>query len=170
MLQPQVAAGNTARSYQMGALGLPGEIGNSEVMSAFRTSPGYEFQRGQGLNAVQTSAAAGGRLFSGGTLKGLTEYGQGLADQEFGNWYDRLGGIAGGGATATGRMVDAGSNTASNLSNLAIQGGDARASSYTGMANAVGGGLNNLAYLSAYYGNGNKQAAAPVPRPNPLYR
>jgi hypothetical protein len=152
LLRPSVNAGNLARQYQMGALGLPGDISYDEAVNAFRTSPGYEFQRGQGLNAVQTSAAAGGQLFSGKTLKSLNQYGQGLADQEFGNWYSRLGGLSGSGDAATGNLVNAGTNTTNSLASLATAGGDARASSYAGVGSALGGGLSNLAYLSAYYG------------------
>jgi hypothetical protein len=157
LLTPSINAGNLARDYQLGALGLPGSVGYDEAMNAFRTSPGYEFQRNQGLNAVQTSAAAGGQLFSGKTLKSLTNYGQGLADQEFGNWYGRLGGLSGSGDAATGNLVNAGANTTNSLASLATSGGDARASSYAGMGDALGGGLNNLAYLSAYYGGPKRQ-------------
>lgn len=155
LLQPSINAGNLARDYQLGALGLPGDISHDQTLAAFRTSPGYEFQRDQGLNAVQTSAAAGGQLFSGKTLKSLNQYGQGLADQQFGDWYSRLGGLSGSGDAATGNLVSAGTGTANNLSSLATAGGDARASSYEGIGNALGGGLSNLAYLSAYY-NQNK--------------
>jgi len=155
LLQPSINAGNTARGYQLGALGLPGDISYDEVMQAFRTSPGYEFARSQGLEGVQTSAAAGGQLFSGKTLKDLNKYSQGIADQEFGTWYDRLGGMSGSGQSAAGNLVNAGTNTANSLSNLAVQGGDARASSYGTMAGAINTGIGSLADLYAkYYGGG----------------
>ena len=41
--------------------------------------PAYQFQLQQGLQAVQRAAAATGTLGSGGTLKALTNYGQGVA-------------------------------------------------------------------------------------------
>src|SRR5690606_28569307 len=101
------------------------------------------------------SAAAGGRLFSGGTLKSLARYGQGMADQQFGTWYDRLGGLSGAGQTATGQQIGAGSTTAGNLSDLALQGGNAQASSYTGVAGALNAGIGSLADLYARYGYGS---------------
>lgn len=50
--------------------------------------PGFQFQQEQGENAVQRSAAAKGTLLTGGTLRRLTNFGQGLAhtyDQDFYN-------------------------------------------------------------------------------------
>jgi hypothetical protein len=157
-LQPQISAGNTAREFQLGALGLPG--GNSDAINLWRQSPGYTAALSTGKNAVQTSAAAGGNLFSGKTLKDLASFGQGLEDQTFGQWYDRLGGLSGAGGAATGQAVNLGAATAGNLADLAVRGGDARASSYIGGANAAIGGLQNLADLYAYY---NPPAGAGVP-------
>lgn len=149
MLQPAITAGNTARDYQLGALGLPG--GNSDAISAFRQSPGYQSGLKTGLNSAQTSAAAGGRLFSGGTLKSLQRYGANYADQGFGDWYNRLGGISGSGQTATTNAINAGTSATNNLSDLAVQSGNNQASSYVAGANALTGGIQNLADLYAYY-------------------
>jgi hypothetical protein len=149
LLQPSIDAGNEARSFQLGALGLPG--GNSDAINAFRTSPGYDFALKSGKNAVQTSAAAGGQLFSGKTLKDLATYGQGVEDRTFGDWFDRLGGLSGAGSSATQGLVAAGDRNASTLAGLAVQGGDNRASSYISGANAITGGLQNLSDLYAYY-------------------
>ncbi len=148
-LQPQIQAGNTARDTQLGALGLNG--GNTDAIGQFRNSPGYQAGLTTGTNAVQGSAAAGGRLFSGGTLKSLNKFGQNYADQQFGNWYDRLGGLSGAGGGAINTGINAGTNAANNLSSLAVQGGNDRASSYSNGANAITGGAQNLADLYAYY-------------------
>jgi hypothetical protein len=162
LLQPSIDAGNEARTYQLGALGLPG--GNSDAINAFRTSPGYDFAVKSGKNAVQTSAAAGGRLFSGKTLKDLDTFGQGQADQQFGNWYGRLGDLSGAGAGSTGQLVNAGGQNAGTLADLAVRGGDDRASSYITGANAVTGGFQNLADLYAYYNPPGGRAPVTTPR------
>jgi len=154
LLEPAITAGNTARGYQLGALGLPGGVSYDDVIRAFHTSPGYEFSRNAGINAAQGSAAAGGTLFSGKTLKDLTRFGTGLADQEFGDYYGRLGGLSGAGQNAVGGLVSAGQNTAANVGNLLSQGGDARASSYLRGANLITSGIQNLADLAAYGGRG----------------
>lgn len=51
--------------------------------------PGYQFRLAQGRRAIEQGAAARGNLLGGGTLKGLTRYGQELASQEYGNAYNR---------------------------------------------------------------------------------
>jgi len=151
MLKPQIDAGNTARGYQLGALGLPGGASYDEATSAFRTSPGYDFALKTGQNQVQTSAAAGGRLFSGKTLKDLTNYGQGMADQQFGNWFNRVGGIAGSGNAATNNQITLAGNNASSLGQIAMEGGNNQASSYIRGANALTGGIQNIADQYQYY-------------------
>lgn len=48
-------------------------------------SPGYQFQLQRGLDAIQSSQAARGALYSGATMKALEKFGQGLAAQDFNN-------------------------------------------------------------------------------------
>jgi hypothetical protein len=52
--------------------------------------PGYQFRLNEGLNAVQNRMAGRGLIGSGAELKGLTDYAQGAASQEFGNAYGRM--------------------------------------------------------------------------------
>ncbi len=52
-------------------------------------SPAYQFRMNQGNQAVQQGAAAKGSLLTGGTLKDMQDYSQGLASTEFGNQWDR---------------------------------------------------------------------------------
>lgn len=53
------------------------------------SDPGYQFRLQQGTDALQHSAAAGGVLRTGGTLKGLIDYSQNAASQEYANVYGR---------------------------------------------------------------------------------
>ena len=46
--------------------------------------PSYNWRVNEGQRVVDRSAAAGGSLYSGGTLRALTRYGQGMASTEFG--------------------------------------------------------------------------------------
>ena len=46
-------------------------------------SPAYQFRLQEGLKALQNSAAARGNLRGGATLKGITDYAQGAASQEY---------------------------------------------------------------------------------------
>lgn len=61
--------------------------------TGFKESPGYQWMRDQGMKAVQGSAAAKGALNSGATLKALQEYGTGLADQDYSDWWNRQAGM-----------------------------------------------------------------------------
>lgn len=51
--------------------------------------PYYQFQKKEGEKSYQGSAAAKGTLLTGGTLKGLMQYGQGLASSFGDKAYDR---------------------------------------------------------------------------------
>lgn len=65
----------------------PFEYGGYEPLTAdtFQADPGYDFRLKEGTRAIENAASAQGLLRTGGTLKGLMSYGQGLASQEFGN-------------------------------------------------------------------------------------
>lgn len=51
--------------------------------------PSYQFRLNQGLGALQNAAAAKGVLRTGGALKGLNDYAQNSASQEYSNIYNR---------------------------------------------------------------------------------
>lgn len=51
--------------------------------------PGYQFRVKQGEQSLMNNRAAQGLTRSGGTLKELLNYNQGMASQEFGNVFDR---------------------------------------------------------------------------------
>lgn len=99
--QPYVDAGNSAVTMQSNALGLNGAAGNEAATGAFQAGPGYQFAMDQGTQAALRGASAAGMLNSGNTLTALTGYGQGLANQEYGGWLDRLAGQSQQGLQAT---------------------------------------------------------------------
>jgi len=129
-------------------------------------NPAYQFQLKQGQQALDRSAAARGMGASGAQMKAAQQYGQGLASQEydkqygranseFGDYYNRLAGLAQGGQQATTSLQNAGSQYATGASNtLGSLGGylqnnlgqaaNARASGYIGGANAINGGIQGL--------------------------
>lgn len=55
----------------------------------FEESPSYQFRKQQGMDGIQSQAAAGGGLLSGATLKALNSYNSDLASQEYGNAYNQ---------------------------------------------------------------------------------
>lgn len=51
--------------------------------------PGYGFRRDEGLRTIRNEKSAQGILKTGGTLKSLADWAEGLASQEYGQAYDR---------------------------------------------------------------------------------
>jgi hypothetical protein len=51
--------------------------------------PGYQFRLSEGQRALERSGAARGVTNTGGNMKGLLDYGQQAASQEYGNVYGR---------------------------------------------------------------------------------
>jgi hypothetical protein len=77
-----------------------GLAGNENRLNALLSDPSsidqsaaYKFRLGQGQEALQRQMAAKGMLGSGNRLMELTQYGQDMASQEYGNQFDRLKGL-----------------------------------------------------------------------------
>ena len=122
-------------------------------MAQFQADPGYGFRLSEGQKALERSAAARGGLMGGATGKALTRFGQEMGSQEFQNAFNRyqaersarlnpLQSLAGVGQTSTNALGAAGQAYASGAGEALGAGAQARASGYMGMANAIGGGLN----------------------------
>ena len=142
--------GLTGAGVQSGAF----EVGDIDVTK----DPGYQFRMDQGIEALDKSAAARGRLLSGAQQKGVTDYSQNVASQEYANAYAReanekarkfnmLSGLSSGGqasaagqAQATSNLAQTEGNILSNLGKSQAYGyqqqGQARAGAYQGMAQA----------------------------------
>ena len=133
-----------------------------------QNDPGYQFRLAQGQKALEGSAAARGGLLSGGTAKGLEDYAQGTASNEYGNVYNRAlqtfntgfnqfqteqankfnrtATVAGTGQQAANELGQAGQAGASNVGNI-----------LTGSTNQVNQQTNNAAAAraSGYASNAN---------------
>jgi hypothetical protein len=110
----------------------------------YTASPGYDFRLSEGLRGVENSAAARGLLQSGGTLKGIDKYAEGLAAQDYNDQFNRMMSVASGGQQAATSSVQAGQNYASGASNTLGNIGQAKASGYAGVSQAAQGTLGNL--------------------------
>lgn len=121
----------------------------------FRKSPGYQFRLGEGVKALDRSAAARGLLRSGGTMKAVQRYGEGLASDEFNNYVNRLGTLAGFGTNANASNQAAGANLQSGVTAANNAAAQARISGYGSQAGALGGaagGAANAALLAKLAG------------------
>lgn len=110
---PYVTAGRDATDLYSNAIGLNGADGNAAAQSAFQAGPGYQFAMDQGEQAALRGASAAGMLASGNTLTELTKFGQGLANQEYNGWLNRLQGMSSQGLQAAGGQGNAYGNLAS---------------------------------------------------------
>lgn len=163
MFERNIELNEPWRQAGIGALGQleagtagGGDFNRDFTLADFNRDPSYKFRMSEGLKGVEASAAARGGALSGGALKGIQQYGQEVASQEYGNAYNRfnadrdrrfnrLSSIAGLGQTATRDVAQQGSSMAGRVGDLMTQAGNARASGYVGSANAINQGLGTVA-------------------------
>lgn len=144
---PYLQAGSNGLSQLQ--LALPG-LTKPFSMSDFQNNPGYQFQMQQGLQALNQSAAAKGELGSGGTMKAIEQYGQGLAgtqyQQAFNNYmaqnqqsYGMLSGLANYGQVGAGQLTGAAQNYGNQVSGNQVGLGNSIAAANIGQANRTSG-------------------------------
>lgn len=158
---PYRTAGYSALSRMSDLLGLSGNtaadgygsLAKPLSVSDVQSDPGYQFGLTQGVNTAQNSAAAKGGLYSGATLKALSQYGTDYATTKYDDAFNRLqsqrsteynqlAGIAGTGQTATNTVDSAGASVASNVGANLIGAGNARGAADLATGNALTNGLN----------------------------
>ena len=125
-------------------------------------APNYQFGLQQGLGQTRSAANAGGGLIGGNALQGLQQFAQGYAGNAFQdavkNYYlgqSTIGGnltnLANIGLGGQGQSVQAGTNMATNTSNLLSSIGNAQASATMGAANAWNNALGNVGNYAMLY-------------------
>lgn len=122
--------------------------------SGFQNSPDYLYARDQGIRSLDRSAAARGGFMGGGADADRIQLAEGLASQNFGNYWSRLAQRAGQGQGTAQNLGQLGSTYAGNVGNAYQQGADTRASSYLAQGNAWANAYSNLGNLAGqYYGS-----------------
>jgi hypothetical protein len=124
--------------------------------NAFQADPAYNFLRSEGQRGIEQSAAARGGASSGNALKALAEFNTNLANSSYGDWWNRKAGLAGVGQTSAQNLGVLGANTASNIGNALMAGGNARASGIIGGANALSQGAANAVDAWRYFRDPNQ--------------
>ena len=114
-------------------------------MPQFQTDPGYNFRLAEGLKALERSASARGLLQSGGTLKGIQQYGQNIASDEYQNAFNRY-------------LLEQTKMREERLSPLEYQIGLGQAAA-SGQAANVGTTANSISELTQALGNIGAQRA-----------
>lgn len=159
--EPFRQAGLSAKDELLTLLGIGGDKTAARYGSAakpfgmaqFQADPGYAFRRIEGIKALERSAAARGGLLSGSMLKGIERFGQDLASQEYGNAFNRyqieraarlnpLQSMMGAGQSAVNIMTNAAGQFGQQSAQNAYNAGQARASGYIGIGNALTGAIS----------------------------
>lgn len=149
-LAPYRDQGAAAQSRYSDLIGLNGPQAQDAAYAQFRTDPGYQFALNEGLKATNYGATPGYSFNSGGRLKALQERGQGIADQQYGNYlqrYQQAGALGENAAAQTGNF---GAQNAANQGNYLTQAGNAQAGAYLNAGNQIGGAISNGLQLYGY--------------------
>jgi hypothetical protein len=165
-------AGLTGQNRLMQLLGLGGDTGAAGYgkyakdfsMADYQADPGYAFRLKAGTDALGHRAAARGGLISGGTLKGMQDYAQESASQEYQGAFNRyqtnranqlqpLGSLMSSGQAAASNQAGQAGQYGVNAGNLMTQAGQSIAAGQMGAANSLAGGLGTAA--SAYQQQNN---------------
>lgn len=141
----------------LGSAGFKGRPGG-QLTTIEDVNPLVSFVRDQGFEDIQESAAAQGRLRSGGTLQDLTEFNTQVAStvvpqlqqQRFNNLFNLLGL----GANVAAGQGTAGLQTAANIGNLTTQAGQAQAQGILGASQANQGVLSDIAGIGGLFASG----------------
>lgn len=107
-----------ATNLLLDSLGVNGSEGNTRATNSFQAGPGYHWQLDQGTQALNRRRAAAGMLNSGNADIDAITYGQGLANQEYGNWQNRLAGFRDSELNATSAAASGRSGIDQAMSNL----------------------------------------------------
>jgi hypothetical protein len=138
--------------------------------------PGYAFRLQQGQMANQRAANLGGGLIGGNALRGMQDYTQGQASQEYqnafnryqtqrGNIYNSLASIAGLGQTSLGQTGQLSGQTAQGVGGAISNVGSALGAGQVAMGNALGSGVQgagNAYMLSQLLGQRNPISSSPT--------
>lgn len=89
--------------------------------TAFQADPSYQFRKQQGMDGIESSAAARGGLLSGAAMKALNAYNSNLASQEYGAAYDRFNNDQNGLYSRLMGVTQMGQGASNNMTNLASQ-------------------------------------------------
>lgn len=146
--QQAQAQGMAAGTEQAGTQGAEAQLlgtqpvqeGTKNAFQNYLNSTGYQFQLGQGSQAITGNAAARGTLNSGATAKALTQFGQNIGSSYFNNYLNQLGGLN----TQQGNTAAAGVGAANAVGQAGTSGGGGAAEQTAAGGKAVGGAVSQV--------------------------
>jgi len=153
---PYRAASQTGLTTLLQGLAPGGALDTTKFN--YSEDPGFQFAMNKGMTALNAGAAARTGALSGGNQKALAGYATGAANQGYNDAFNRfqtertnrigsLTTLAGLGPTVNNTTANLGASTAAGVGQAAMAGGQAAASGIVGSANAVTGGMSNMANM-----------------------
>lgn len=97
-----------AQETRQALSGAMGPEAQAQAYADYQESPGVAWLRERGMSGINRDAAATGGLGGGNRLKALSQFNQGLASQDFGNYWNRLVEIAGTSYSAAQNLANLG--------------------------------------------------------------
>jgi hypothetical protein len=157
--QFDLTRGDMAPWLQAGkdALGKQSAFLNGD-WSGFENSPDYKYALQQGIDGIDSSAAARGGLFGGGNTRDITRFATGLATQNADNYYAKLTGMSNTG-NSTGKPWHLGANMAATSATSTTTWATRAQSAYNQIGNnnaqtgaAIGGAINQYGQYQGWWG------------------
>lgn len=184
-----------AASQQPAAFVERPNTSRTDAITNLKDTPGYQFRLDQGLQGVERSAAARGGLFSGATLKGLDEYAQDYASNEYAKEYDRtnneyaeqynrdsntynrdysqysdklnrLSSLSGLGQQTATNLGTLGQNYATNVGNIGMSNANAQGAAQIARGNVFGSTISGLGNIYANSQSGLPPTNQPARQPS----
>lgn len=119
--------------------GLAPVLGSPMAGRSWQDDPGVAIRLGEGLKALERSAAAKGTLLTGGAAKGLMRFAQDYTSMEYGNAYNRAAQEQGNNFNRLFSVGQLGANATGNAQQLASGYADRIGSTQIGQGNAAAG-------------------------------
>lgn len=170
---PGVSGVTGTANTNLGAFGslmskYPGGDFTAPTAAQAAATPGYQFAKTQGENAIQAGAAANGSLLTGGTQTALNQFGQGVANTNYNNVYNQAlqsydtnyntwSNSQANQFNRLAALANAGQTSAQQLGNAGLTSAGQVAQTLSSTGQQVGQQYNNAAAATAsgYIGQGN---------------
>lgn len=133
----------------------PGSI-LAKIGGGYQKSPGYDFERNEGLNSINNAAAAGGMLGTASHQRDAGDYSTGFANRDFNQYLQQALGLWGKGLSGKEHINDMGFNASTGLAdnlaqalmsqgNLAYEGAKSQNKSDASGISDIMGGIGAIA-------------------------
>lgn len=125
LMTPYVTAGEGAISQQQALIGLQGPEAQQQAIAGFEESPLFQSLVKQGEQAILQQGAATGGLRGGNIQAALSQFRPQVLNSLIEQQYNRLGGLTSIGQSSAAGQGTSGISSASNISNLLANQGQA---------------------------------------------